>query len=223
MRKSYALPLLACAMIGAATVAADARDLLGVAIAGDDRVYYWYGDNGGEVSIGVTDDPFRHQAPQPFEMINSGWVLAAVAINSEDRVYYWWQDNDDPVMLVTVGTSRDPNAYTASNAFEEVSNIYILLEVGIASDDRVYYYWRNTENGRIYNSVGTSVRPLSYRAMTPVEGAIFMQTHLLLHVDIASDDHVYYYWRTDGELVVTSGTSLDPFAYRDVYPANQPD
>jgi len=223
MRRAL-LPLLAIPAMALGAAEAGARNLMAVAIAkSDDHVYYWYSDNGGEVSAGLTNDPFRYRGLQPFQTPVGGWNVVAVAINSEDRVYYWLQNGT--TINVSIGTSQDPFAYGGSGNFAEPPGEYILQEAGISTADRVYYYWRHRESHTIYNSVGTSTNPVAYENFRPLQGAIFMQSYDLRHVDIASDDHVYYFWErlSDGELVVTAGTSLDPFAYRDVYSANQPD
>jgi len=221
--KKYLLPLLAALSVTPAASAQWADTLQSIAIApSNDHVYYWYSHDGGRVASGLTNDPFRYRGPQAFQHLPD-WGLMATGINSQDRVYYWWLSNATGQMMVTVGTSQNPIAHQTTIGVP-IPPGYILQDVGIASDDRVYYYWRNRQSHRIMNSIGTSTNPVAHHNLRPVEGAIFMQTYDLRHVDIASDDHVYYWWENmnDNRLYVTAGTSTNPFAYRDVYPANQP-
>jgi hypothetical protein len=207
--------LAAAAMAAAAisTGSAEARNLIGVGIAGsDDHVYYWYSD--GKASAGVTGQPTHYRSYYPVQSTEWGQLLA-VDIAGNDRAWYWWQLQDD-IIIVTSGTTDRPALHKTDWNFFEMP-YHALIAAGIAkSDDHVYYYWKHKTTGAVSVSSGTSIYPTAYRPLAPLQAATTMMTHDLLDVSIAGDDRVYYWWRrkSDGVITITAGTTVDPFKYR---------
>jgi hypothetical protein len=210
----------AAAAVAAATISAaagaEAKTLIGVGIAGsNDHVYYWYADNGGEVSAGTSGNPTAYRNYYAGDRSVTFGQLSGVDITRGDRVYYWWKQGNGSI-VVTSGTTTQVDAHSVNNNFSEVPG-YTLFTVGIAkSNDHVYYYWKNNATGMVWVSSGTSVNPTAYRQLTPLQAATTLISYDLMEVSIAGDDHVYFWWKNkaSGAITVTAGTSTEPFAYR---------
>jgi hypothetical protein len=209
---------------------ADAKQLIDVGFASNDHVYFWYADNGGEVSSGLTNRPTHYRVYYGFNRPGGETLLASAVTKGDNRSYYWWRGSDGKI-TVSSGTTNSPYAHSSKRNFNRLpatagpwAQDLVLVAAGIARNDHVYFYWK-ARDGRIYVSAGTSQIPARHWGPVAVEGATTQQYYDLLGVGIAaSDDHVYYWWKnkTSGEVKVTSGTSRNPFQYRDAYSANMP-
>jgi hypothetical protein len=141
--------------------------LLAVDISRDDRVYYWWElqDDIYIVTSGSSERPAtRHTDWNFFE--KPGYTLIAAGIaKSNDHVYYYWKSKTTGAVVVTSGTSIYPTAYRQAAPLEAATTLmsYDLLEVSIAGDDHVYYWWKNKATGVITVTAGTSTDPFRYR------------------------------------------------------------
>jgi len=219
---------------------AQAQKLVAVGIAGNDHVYYWSKerDADGNVEFTVhsatTDNRKIYFPRKAFfdslnELIRDDKLIAAAIAGSNDHVYYWWKgktlDGKKNVFKVTSGTSQDPTKYTKFPKTFHKFGKKRLLAAAINKNDRVYYWWMD-KDGNIYNSVGTSDKATEHIIPRNVEvGFLTRDAYNLVAAGIAkSDDHVYYFWKKkeDGKIYVSSGTSTEPFKYREFYSANLP-
>jgi len=171
------------------------RDVVGIGIASDDRVYVWYAD--GTVSSGTSRDLDAYRPAQSYALA-PGKVPADVldvAIASDDHVYVWYRDG-----TVSAGSSRDLASYrpAAPFALPPGYDPRDVLAVGIAkSDDHVYAWY---VDGMV--SSGTSRDLGQYRAPYRFAAPVGTVPIDLVGADVAaSDDHVYAWFGSSGQAV----------------------
>lgn len=128
---------------------------------------------------------------------------------SNDHVYFWYADAGGQV---SSGTTNSPTAHRGYYNFSG-GNWGQLRAVGIAPNDRVYYWWVQPSTGIIVVTVGTT----SDADAHGIDNSFTEPPNLtLLTAGIAkSTSRVYYYWRHNqtGQVTVTVGTSTYPIAY----------
>lgn len=190
------------------------------------QVYYWYTD--GTVSRGKTINPTAYpvNGKEYYScVVPAAKKIIAVAIASNDRVYYWYDDNttsigttDNPTKYSEV--SHPPKGYYNSNRDKKKK----LIGVGIAGNDRVYYWYGGGTTGWL--SIGTTNDPTKHsRGICPdnsgyCKADILKKEGLQEPVAVAIDgfyDKVFY-WYPDG--TVSSGTSVNATKYRKYYNSN---
>jgi hypothetical protein len=134
-------------------------------------------------------------------------LIDAGIAGSDDHVYYFFEDGS-----VTSGTTSNPTRYRTAYDANALSSM-TLVTVGIASDDHVYYWWREPD-GSMFVTSGTTDNPMRYRG--PYDFFELGGQTLLAAGITGSDDHVYYWWADNetGDITVSAGTSDTPQAYR---------
>jgi hypothetical protein len=140
--------------------------LVAVDIAPDDRVFYWWEQpNTGIIilTVGTSNDPDRHEVDYNFVEDGDRKLIGAGIAKSSGTVYYYWKHKTTGTVTVTRGSRTvQVSSHQSVNAATTFMS-HDLLDVAIAGDDHVYYWWRRKSDGRVTVTAGTSVDPFAYR------------------------------------------------------------